>query len=79
MVFTDNTPTKEAIWNGTSPSKQMMLMLRALVVTAMHFNIQIIPKYIRGCENKFANLLSGLQVEKFHYLLKQENITKQQY
>ena len=57
-VFTDNTPTKEAIWNRTSPSKQMMLMLRALVITAVHFNIHIIPRYVRGSENKFADLLS---------------------
>ena len=71
-VYSDNTPTGEAVTKGTSPSKQMMMLIRIITLFCMHNSITLVPLYVEGKLNCHTDLLSHLQMPRFLQLLKDQ-------
>lgn len=64
IFFTDNEALVSIINKQTTPQKDIMALVRSLVVCSLQFNILFRAKHIPGKLNITADLLSRCQVEK---------------
>ena len=69
ICYSDNTPAVQAINKFSSPSHQLMLLIRPLALLCMNFNVTVKAKYIPGPLNKVADALSRFQMQQFQRLL----------
>ena len=70
IVFhTDNEPIT-CIWqSGTTPSKDIMILVRKLYLLAAMFEFSVSFKHIKGVNNPIADSLSRFQEERFRSLV----------
>ena len=69
IFVTDNKPITQ-IWDkGTSPSPDIMTLVRYLFLFAVQNNFSVAFKHIPGTSNPIADALSRFQVARFHRLM----------
>ena len=66
LFFTDNSSITYVWKTGTCRDKNIMRLVRALFMFTASRNINILMHHIPGQSNLLADLLSRLQVQKFH-------------
>ena len=69
IYFTDNKPITQVWESGTTPSKDLMRLMRAIYTTALTYEFTISLKHIYGIYNPAADALSRFQHDKFKELL----------
>ena len=65
VFYSDNAAVVAIINSLTSKDKQIMVLVRRLVLTCLRFNILFQAKHVQGVNNTLADLISRLKVEKF--------------
>ena len=73
--FTDNKPITEIWDSGTTPSDNLMHLIRALYFIAVQEQFSISFKHIPGIINTVADALSRFQVHQFRHHAPSANIT----
>lgn len=68
LFFTDNESLVHVINKQSCKDKSLMVFVRKLVSTCLHYNILFKAKHIPGVYNKLADALSRLQVHTFQQL-----------
>ena len=68
LFFTDNAALVDIINKQTSKHKQVMILIRDLVLSCLKYNILFRASHVPGLQNSRADCISRLQVEKFKEL-----------
>ena len=68
LFFTDNDSVVHVINHQTSKNKELLYLLRQLVLTCLRHNVLFRARHIRGKKNILADCLSRLQVGRFKTL-----------
>ena len=68
LFFTDNDSVVHVINQQTSKNKELLYLLRQLVLTCLRHNVLFRARHIRGKKNILADCLSRLQVGRFKTL-----------
>ena len=69
IVFvTDNKPITQVWAKGTSPSPELMSLVRPLFLTAAKNNFSVAFRFIPGIDNPIADALSRFQMQRFRRL-----------
>ena len=68
LFFTDNDSVVHVINQQTSKNKELLYLLRQLVLTCLRHNVLFRVRHIRGKKNILADCLSRLQVGRFKTL-----------
>ena len=66
--FTDNLALVHILNRQTSKDKQIMQLVRKLVLACLKHNILFQSSHVPGCQNELADTLSRLQVKQFRRL-----------
>ena len=66
IFFSDNEAVVQVINRKTTKDKELLALLRELVLVCLQNNIMFRARHIAGHRNILADSLSRLQVEKFH-------------
>ena len=66
ILFCDNKRVRDMVNGSSSSCKQCMVLLRILVLESMKYNVRVFIKYVKSCENYWADMLSRDQMSKFH-------------
>ena len=65
IIHTDNQPITDVWQAGTSKSKPIMALIRAIFMTAANNQFSLSLKFIPGKQNTAADLISRFQVDQF--------------
>ena len=68
VIHSDNSPIIEAWQSGTSKSKPIMFFIRKIFFTAAQCQYSLSLKFVPGCSNKLADILSRFQMIQFRQL-----------
>jgi hypothetical protein len=68
LIMTDNVAARDIWTKGSSPSKSVMRIVRAMFLFAAQRNINILL-HVPGKENVLADCLSRFQVDRFRAAL----------
>ncbi|MCG7879258.1 MAG: hypothetical protein N0C90_23430, partial [Candidatus Thiodiazotropha endolucinida] len=66
--YTDNQALVHILNRQTSKDKNIMKLVRWLVLACLHHNVMFQSEHISGCKNVLADSLSRLQVAEFRRL-----------
>jgi hypothetical protein len=75
---TDNLTVMHIINKQSSTDKNIMHLVRRLVVACLSFNISFQARYIPGLQNILADKLSRLQIREFVHLCPFKDLTRQE-
>ena len=73
IIFCDNKSVVHMINSMTSHSLKCMTLIRLIVLQGMISNVRIFAKHVPGKLNKFSDMLSRREFEKFFKLAEQTN------
>ena len=62
--FCDNKPVTYIINKQSSPKKDIMVLIRNMVMTCMQYNIVFRCEHLKGCDNDLPDKLSRLQISE---------------
>ena len=65
QFFSDNQPTVDALTSKSSPSSQLMTIIRIIALICLHHNIHFTILHVKGKFNTHADLLSRIKLDKF--------------
>ena len=77
-LFTDNMALVSVLNKQSSRDKLTMVLIRKLVLICLNNNIVLNSNHVEGICNKYADLLSRLQIEKFRDICPWANLTPTQ-
>ena len=64
--FTQTTsPPVDALTSKSSPSRQLMTIIRIIMLICLHHNIHFTISHVKGKFNMHADLLSRIKLDKF--------------
>ena len=65
FLHTDNDTLVTIIIKQTSREPSVMVLMRKLIVSCLHYNIQFTARHVPGRDNTLADKLSRCQVDEF--------------
>ena len=65
LFFTDNAALVDIINKQTSKHTLIMVLLRVLVLSCLHYNILLRARHVPGLQNTQADYISRFHVESF--------------
>jgi 5-keto 4-deoxyuronate isomerase len=69
LLRIDNSALVSIINKRTSKNKQIMKLIRPLVLLTMQYNIQLTALHIEGLHNEISDALSRFQMKRFRSLV----------